>query len=162
MNMTYQKIIKSVPLAALLSLSVPVSAGTTVGNNIAYIPVEEKMLHGISEDDWERIAGGETPEEIERSYVHKPSLLPSAELVKYKCTLAPGNLKVTIQPLVRCAGFVNAIWMMPEIETKNDLTFGADTPAGVLQAVLEHFDLTGTAIVYSNKVVAFKSKQEES
>lgn len=140
------------------SLIAPVMAGNSIGNHIAYIPLEEKSLHGLSENEWERIAGGEPPAELSRDFVNVPKSLKDTNVYKYSCKLPAGSVQANIQSLLLCLGFKGGVWMMTDFQLESETTFGGNTPEGVLQAVIEHFDLNGRAVIYANQMVAFKDQ----
>lgn len=157
MNKEY--VLFRVALALTASLFVSSSiAGNAIGNDIAYIPVEEKKLHGLSEFEWEKVAGGDPVEQIQEGFVHTPSAEIRKEQHAYSCILPAGHVKDQIHTVFSCLGFKGGVWRLGDVTTTKNTAFGADHPHGVLQAIVEHFNLQGKAIVYSNGMVAFAAE----
>lgn len=156
------KVTRILALSALLATNSVSYAGNSIGNYISHIPIEEKALHGLSEDEWERIAGGEVDDGIGEQDLQtadsksqagrKSQIIPS----KYSCLLPVGSIAAGINQVAVCSGYKNAIWMLPDFKVESEIPFRGDAPEALLQAVIDYFDIEGIAVVHANKVVAFK------
>ncbi|WP_286241180.1 hypothetical protein [Neptuniibacter halophilus] len=151
---------KAVLLSAAIAMPISGVAGNAIGNHRAYIPVDEKALHGLTDTEWERIAGGDPVEQIQEGYVHKPASEEKHDSFKYQCTLPAGRVQDNIDRVGKCLGYPVSVWLVDDVSTDRGLTFGSNHREGVLQAIIDHFSLTATARIYRNQMLAFEPIRE--